>query len=87
MKFSYDAQADTNGDVLAVFLRGCGLVSGAEGSGVTFDMTVSGETKVFGMFNKGWSDTGVGGIMQCDKFLKDAVRIMAQLKGTQLTSK
>jgi hypothetical protein len=87
MKFSYDAQADTNGDVLQVFLQGCGLVSGAAGSGVTFDMAVSGETKVFGMFSKSWSDAGIGGIMQCDKFLKDAVRIMGQLKGTQLTSK
>jgi hypothetical protein len=87
MKFSYDAQADTNGDTLEVFLRGCGLVSGADGSGVTFDMAVSGNTKVFGMFNKGWTDSGVGGIMQCDKFLKDAVRIMGQLRGTQLTGK
>jgi len=39
------------------------------------------------MFGKGWSDTAVGGIMECDKFLKDAARIMGQLKGTQLSRK
>jgi hypothetical protein len=87
MKFVYDAQADTNGDTLEVLLNGCGLVSGSTGTGITFDIMVTGESKVFGMFGKGWSDTAIGGVMECDKFLKDAVRIMGQLKGTQLTGK
>lgn len=87
MKFVYDLQADTSGDTLEVLLNGCGLVDGSSASGITFDMTVSGDSKVFGMFGKGWSDTAVGGIMECDKFLKDAVRIMGQLKETQLSGK
>jgi hypothetical protein len=87
MKFAYDAQADTNGDTLQVFLSGCGLVSGDSGAGITFDINFWGQSKIFGMFEKGWSDTAVGGVMECDTFLKDAVRIMGQLKGTQLTGK
>ena len=87
MEFVYDLQADTNGDTLEVLLIGCGLVDGSSASGITFDMAVSGASKVFGMFGKGWSDTAIGGIMECDKFLKDAVRIMGQLKRTQLSGK
>jgi hypothetical protein len=86
MQFSYDAKSDTNGDTLETFLRGCGLVSGSDGSGVTFDMTITGSTKVFGIFTKNYAQGGVGGILQCDQFLKDAARIMGQLRGTNLTS-
>jgi hypothetical protein len=87
MHFSYDAKSDTSGDTLEVFLRACGLVSESTGSGITFDMTITGETKIFGMFNKGWAESGIGGILECDGFLKDAVRIMGQMRGTQLSGK
>jgi hypothetical protein len=83
--FTYDTKSDTSGDTLEIFLRGCGLVVDSTGSGVTFDMTITGETKAFGMFRRGWAESGVGGTLQCDSFLKDAVRIMGQLRGTQLT--
>ena len=84
MKFSYDAQGDKNADSLDVFLNGCGLVSGSSGSGITYDMEINGQVTVFGMFNRGWTNTGVGGVLECDEFLKDAVRLMAQLRGTNL---
>jgi hypothetical protein len=87
MKFTYDAVADTNGDTLEVLLQGCGLVSGSTGNGITIDMTISGTTKVFSLFNKGWTSDNIGGILNCDTFLKDAVRIMGQLRGDQLSSK
>ena len=87
MKFYYDATADTNGDTLEALLQACGLVSGATGNGITIDMIVSGNAKIFGLFNKGWTTDNIGGILQCDTFLKDAVRIMGQLRGDTLSSK
>jgi len=87
MKFHYDATADTNGDTLEVLLQGCGLVSGSTGNGITIDMMVSGTAKMFGLFTKGWTSDNIGGILQCDTFLKDAVRIMGQLRGDTLSSK
>jgi len=86
MKFSYDSQSDTSGDTLDAFLTGCGLVSGSSSSGVTYDLTVTGSVKIFGMFNRDWTDANVGGVLECDEFLKDAVRLMAQLRGTNLSS-
>ena len=87
MKFVYDAKSDTDGTTLHVLLDGCGLVAGSISSGITFDMSMSGQSKVFSMFGKAWTDTSNGGVLQCDKFLKDAVRIMGQLRGTQFTDK
>jgi len=46
MELVYDLQADTSGDTLEVRLNGCGLVDGSSASGISFDMTVSGASKV-----------------------------------------
>jgi len=87
MKFHYDATKDTNGDTLEVLLQGCGLVSDSTGKGIIIDMLVSGNAKIFGFFNKGWTSDNIGGILQCDTFLKDAVRIMGQSRHDTLSSK
>jgi hypothetical protein len=86
MQFSYDATVDTNSSTLDVLLRGCGLLSGYVGFGVTFNMTITGKTRIFGIFNKHWTEAGVTGLLECDQPLKDAVHTMGQLRGTKLVS-
>jgi hypothetical protein len=87
MEFTYDSTTDANGDTLEAFLTGCGLVSGTSATGIPYDLEVTGNAKIFGMFNQGWTDGNVGGVLECDKFLSDAVRLMAQIRGTNLSSK
>lgn len=85
-KFSYDAQENANGDTLEAFLQGCRLFS--RGADITIDISFDGQTKTFRMLNKGWISAGIRGhVLVCDQFLKDAVRITGQFRGTQLIGK
>ena len=87
LEFTYDAAADTNGTTLEALLEGCGLVSGTTGNGITLDINFNGVARVFDMFDRAYETDGIGGVITCDTFLKDAVRIMGQLRGDNLSSK
>jgi hypothetical protein len=87
LEFTYDAAADTNGTTLEALLEGCGLVSGATGNGITLDLSFNGVARIFDMFDRTYETDGIGGVITCDTFLKDAVRIMGQLHEDKLSSK
>jgi hypothetical protein len=87
LEFTYDAAADTNGTTLEALLEGCGLVSGLTGNGITLDLNFNGIARIFDMFDRSYETDGIGGVITCDTFLKDAIRIMGQLHGDKLSSK